>query len=296
MLNLLVGLPGSGKSTYAKEQNGVWISSDAIREELFGDVNDQKHNDKVFDTMKKRTINALNRQELVIYDATNLNAKKRMNLLKELRAKVHIPFIAKCTIFPLPVFKCKMNNWQRDRIVPEFVIEKMWKQFQPPFYDEGWDTISIGNSDDVYDLEFLFSELSAAQDNYHDNPHHSSTIGNHMIEAASVAAEKGFGLKIEKAALFHDIGKPFVKDFLDMKGNHTEIAHYYSHANVGAYLYYQCLPKGYVTKENAEIAALIGYHMDYFAGENRIKNMKKLFSKNFMENLERLHECDMLAH
>lgn len=40
---MMVGLPGSGKSTYAKEladrTNAKLCSSDAIREELTGDIN-----------------------------------------------------------------------------------------------------------------------------------------------------------------------------------------------------------------------------------------------------------------
>ena len=40
-LEILIGIPGSGKSTYAKEEhesnsNSVYLSSDKIREELYG--------------------------------------------------------------------------------------------------------------------------------------------------------------------------------------------------------------------------------------------------------------------
>ena len=34
---MLVSIPCSGKSSFVKEQNGIWISSDKIREELYGD-------------------------------------------------------------------------------------------------------------------------------------------------------------------------------------------------------------------------------------------------------------------
>lgn len=43
MLYILTGLPGSGKSTWAKENlpNAVVVCKDTIREEICGDVNDQ---------------------------------------------------------------------------------------------------------------------------------------------------------------------------------------------------------------------------------------------------------------
>ncbi|HAU35476.1 MAG TPA: phosphohydrolase, partial [Lysinibacillus sp.] len=49
-----VGLPGSGKSTFvkqlAKRENAVVLSSDAIRQELFGDATKQKSR-QVFRTL-----------------------------------------------------------------------------------------------------------------------------------------------------------------------------------------------------------------------------------------------------
>ena len=48
---MLVGLPCSGKSTISKKlaekYNATIFSSDALREEMFGDVNDQTHNQEL---------------------------------------------------------------------------------------------------------------------------------------------------------------------------------------------------------------------------------------------------------
>ena len=56
--NIMIGIPGSGKSNYAKKclinDNTEYLSSDGIRIELYG-FEDQTHNDVVFETMKKRT-------------------------------------------------------------------------------------------------------------------------------------------------------------------------------------------------------------------------------------------------
>lgn len=56
-LYMMIGLPGSGKSTIAKEisksEDAVIVSSDEIRKEL-GDINDQSQNNKVFEEAEKR--------------------------------------------------------------------------------------------------------------------------------------------------------------------------------------------------------------------------------------------------
>ena len=49
---MLVGLPGSGKSTIARQLNDIYgtiiVSPDIIRKDLTGDMNDQSRNTEVF--------------------------------------------------------------------------------------------------------------------------------------------------------------------------------------------------------------------------------------------------------
>lgn len=87
-LYMLVGLPGSGKSFYAKslsEETGAIIhSSDAIREELLGSEEDQSESPKVFALLHCRVKKDLSDGRDVIYDATNINSKRRRAFLQEL--------------------------------------------------------------------------------------------------------------------------------------------------------------------------------------------------------------------
>ena len=78
MLEILIGLPASGKSSYCKDKlkenrDIEIVSSDAIREEVFGDVNDQSHNGEVFNIVFKRVREAILNNRDVILDATNLS-------------------------------------------------------------------------------------------------------------------------------------------------------------------------------------------------------------------------------
>ena len=100
---MLCGLPGSGKSTYAKEladlTGAVICSSDAIRAELFGDINSQTNNDAVFSELHKRVKENLRKNVNVIYDATNISSKRRRAFLRELK---NIPCIKECIIMAVP--------------------------------------------------------------------------------------------------------------------------------------------------------------------------------------------------
>ena len=85
---MMLGLPGSGKSTHAKELaeriNAVIHSSDALREELTGDINNQNNNELVFQTLHKRIKEDLINGKNCIYDACQVKRKDRMNKYKKL--------------------------------------------------------------------------------------------------------------------------------------------------------------------------------------------------------------------
>ena len=88
-LTMLVGLPASGKSTYAKEkaekERAVVCSSDVIRKELYGDENVQGDGNEVFNILHERVKELLSQGWDVIYDATNVKSKRRRAFLREIK-------------------------------------------------------------------------------------------------------------------------------------------------------------------------------------------------------------------
>lgn len=146
VLVMMVGLPASGKSTIAYNlamgNDYIVFSSDALREELYLDVNDndQTHNHELFVELHKRIKTALKEGNNVIYDACNLSSKRRVAFLQELK---HIPCRKECIIAATPYEQCLRNNDSRDRHVPDDVIKRMYKSFDTPYYYEGFDYISI---------------------------------------------------------------------------------------------------------------------------------------------------------
>lgn len=286
-LILLCGIPGAGKSHYAKnyialQPNTIHLSSDAIRAELYGDESTQGNPADVFSVMQKRAIEALNNGQDVIYDATNITRKDRQGIISV------CPKFAKieCHIIWAPIEVCIERDAARERTVGKEVIDRMLKRFQAPYYDEGLDVIHIippSNFNQTSYHNKCFDGMKIT----HDNPHHTLGISEHCGEAAKYILEL-YPKKVNMiaAAEMHDIGKPYVKAFIDSKGNPCNIAHYYQHQCVGAWMSYGC------AWGNPYVAWLISTHMDPFMNTKYYNNLPPFLKKD----IDLLHEADLNAH
>lgn len=291
---MMVGLPGSGKSTLAKQvskkNNAVIHSSDDMRQELFGDENDQQNNELLFQELNKRINRDLRDGKSVVYDATNLSYRRRKLYLDTIKTECY----KECILVATPYEKCLHQNNNRSRKVPKHVMEKMYRCFFVPQYYEGWDHIGIVyNTDEKYELDELFNDLDIITQ---DNMHHSLTIGKHCKKCAKYIEEQYNDEILKMAALLHDIGKKFTKKFEDRKGNPTEEAHFYSHQNVSAYLSLFYL-KNMPIEKILEITNYIQWHMQPFnltTGKAKTKSTK-LLGREVYDNLLRLHEADIRA-
>ena len=297
---MMIGIPGSGKSQeaeiIAKEHNAVIHASDRLREELFRDVNHMGDNGFLFNELHKRIQRDLKAGKNVIYDATNINSKKRISFLKSLK---DIPCEKIAILIMTPYQQCLKNNAERGRSIPESVIEKMYTNFQVPYYYEGFDIVQIvlWQEANVYAPYIVVERYK----NYNqDNEHHQLTLGQHLITAFNYMLSKSLCGENEDipdeltlATLLHDIGKPFCKEFKEGDKN----AHYYNHMNVGAYdsFFYTSS----IECNTLLIAWLINWHMEPFfwkKDEKLKENRLKLWGKDLFEMIEKLHEADLYAH
>ena len=299
LLIVMVGLPGSGKSFIAKQLAEVnddisIVSSDAIREEFYGDANDQSHNDKVFRIVNKRLKEGLIAEKKVILDATNISKKRRKALLRDLKYPKSMAIV-----MAVPEYICKKRDEERDRHVGPDVINRMIKNWCPPHYSEGFDFISI-----VYDYDNSANfynpilALESAVQIGHDNPHHSLSIGGHMLKAGELIQEEfkaGCPFYLYAAALLHDIGKPYVKSY-----GEDGVAHYYNHQNYGSYLglFYADYMK-FSLEETLDFINIIYYHMEPLLSWKRsekaharaIEELGSLYN-----DIMKVHKADINAH
>lgn len=285
-LVILVGPPGVGKTTYASvlkkhKPKIVHLSSDKIRLELWGNEATQGDNNEVFSLMQKRTIEALNNGKDVIYDSTAMTRKDRASIISQCPKFVYI----ETHIIWAPIEVCIERDANRERTVGKEVIDRMLKRFQPPFYDEGIDRIEIIHPEWFDDSSYT-NTIEEAMRIPHDNPHHSVGVREHCIEAYLCAVEQHFNPDVQYAAVYHDIGKPYTKAFIDSKGNPSETAHYYSHHNVSGWLAYG------LTNTSPFRAWLIGNHMEPFFNTKYYQKLPPYLGVY----IDELHLCDLAAH
>lgn len=266
------------------------VSSDAIREEVLGDVNDQSHNQEVFNIIEKRCREALKANKETILDATNLNRKRRINFIKTM-PKCEVEAV----VFAIPFEECCKRNAARDRVVPQVAMDRMYRSFQPPHYAEGFDNIQIVGDKDT-DAMYIFKCEEENNKTPHDNPHHTLSCGEHCLAAELYIKNKyPDEIVLQMAARFHDVGKYKCKVFHNAKGEPTKESHYYSHENVSAYdfiVHYFLMPPQIVI----HIANLIANHMVFYAGEQAMEKRRKLYGAKFWSDLKKIHEADVAAH
>lgn len=301
ILFMMVGLPGGGKTIkageLAKEFNAKIHSSDAIREEILGDVNCQDSNSKVFEVLHSRVMEDLSQGRNTVYDATNINYKRRHEFLQQLN-KFACQKV--CIFMATPFEMCVARNEQRERKVPYEVLARMYKSIWIPYYYEGWDRIEFVYPEEAFTLSVdeLFNKPTTGLNWLsQDNPHHTYSIGHHC--SATYGCIASSSPELQEAALLHDIGKPFTKSFINSKGELTEVAHYYEHHHVSAYdsLFYSN-PK----LDRLYIANVIQWHMRPFElervphAEKAMQKFKRLIGEKMFTDVMLLHEADKKAH
>ncbi|MHC5771283.1 MAG: AAA family ATPase [Nostoc sp.] len=146
--HFLIGVPGSGKSALATliSQTGNYeiISTDEIRQQLYGDQTIQGDWQEIETKALKQIDTAFSKGKSVIYDATNYKRAFRMDFLQKAKALTfNLIWIAWYLNRPLET--CIRWNQQRTHQVPEEIIISMHKVLKtlPPITAEGFAKVNI---------------------------------------------------------------------------------------------------------------------------------------------------------
>lgn len=133
----LVGIPASGKSTFAekyRKKGYVIASTDEARKTLYGDEAIQGNIKDVLCVVYGIVEDAVKNHKNVVVDSTTLTPYERMQILR-----FPARHIAVC--FDTPVDTCLRRNQERERHVPERIILQMYERMIYPSEEEGFEKV-----------------------------------------------------------------------------------------------------------------------------------------------------------
>lgn len=142
-----------------------------------------------------------------------------------------------------------------------------------------------------YDYLFFYiiPELSAMKGCEQNNPYHIYDVWNHTLNVLENIEEKDTVLRL--AALFHDIGKPYVYTEKDGRG------HFYGHADKSCELAQNIMKRlKYSTDEISEVLTLVRYHDTPITPTKKfLRRMLGKMERSVFEKLLSLSRGDVLG-
>jgi predicted kinase len=149
-LYVLSGLPGAGKTTWARENvarlQAVVVCSDDVRRDLQADGRDPSDDDFVFAEVERRARHLLQADRSVILDATHCQRRYR-TYISRLVSGIEVHRVA--VWFDVPLETCLCRNAGRtslrfgDRRRPDDFVRGLADEFEPPSDDEFDEVITV---------------------------------------------------------------------------------------------------------------------------------------------------------
>ena len=254
-VHVMVGVAGSGKSTYVEQQmeddkRSIRLSSDYIREAMPEIRDDNSEVFRVMNSALKTHIKDGYFKD-IYYDATNTSRKRRRALYRNIKSWDKDVDVA-IVFFSVPYFEAvKKNNLREGKErVPEHVILRMHRQLQVPRVGVDCDEIIVKGIpifeevsevvENPTKVEDIFNNMNHSNKSRHwvaelwlsNTEHNSKWHVEDIFTHINMCIENSYNNTLKQIALFHDLGKGICKETKE-----DGYSSYFSHADVGAHYY-----------------------------------------------------------
>ena len=290
---IMVGLPGSGKSTIAKDFENNYhskvFSSDEYRKKLLGSEENQGNNALVFNTIYADLKEFFKSGKDAILDATNITRKGRVQWINLAKS---FGYTITAYVVNTKLSECVKRDSNRERKVGVQVMQKMIKRFECPQYFEGFDCIYITTLNPYN--ESKRSAYLEKMDNFdQNNHHHDFTVGVHCQKLSQYIKNNFPNSSMEEAGSWHDVGKMFTQT-TDEEGE----SHYIGHANYSSYwilTHNEVVNFNNDTNTLLDIIFYVNEHMhirDIIKSTKAVKKYKDIFGEKKYEELIQFNKAD----
>lgn len=321
-VHMTCGIAGSGKSCLASllvnQYNAVYVSSDDLREQWYGNAAVQGDNSALFTEIRQIIRRALNSGKHVVYDATNLSRRRRIHFIRNDVRGYSVTAHAVCP----SLSSCLEQNKRRKRQVREEVIHHMYRNFELPFQEEGFKQVHYYPSikelvSDTFTFEAFLKNPPSYQEFFHsfnilegfsnvyelphDTKKHTFSVSRHLYHTLLEIPkryEQFPPLHVLWAGILHDLGKGETKSFVRFNGETRKYAGYDGHENVGTYLTIRNLHLlGYPQDFIRSTAKLVQFHhFQEIASKKQRKQASLLLNPNEMMELSFLQDSNKSAN
>jgi len=262
ILEILIWIPGAGKSTYTKDKENegfIVVSSDKIRKELYWTYRDQSNPEKVFGVLFSKVNELLSNNKNVIIDATSKSVKDRKEAIKIWKRYNAYIIGVFFDIMPQVANERDILRASYEKDVGEEVIRRSYYRLEIPTYNEWFSEILIlkdyesenlvvnkqvhmiyelisGNynrNNFAYDF---YSNLFEGQKSVwmsHDSEYHNEDVREHLENVVNQALIRNVSNNVIISTIFHDFGKYYSKYYNSWFERYT----FEKHANVSIKLY-----------------------------------------------------------
>lgn len=301
-VHILIGPAGVGKSTFIQENAGdaLVLSSDAIREELYGSLSEgNKHNNEVFQTLLERLREAVEQGDKDVYfDATNLSRKTRTHYYNQIKSwNKDTDVVADILHKPLKTILAQNAQRKGDKFVPVDVVDRMYKSMTIPRIGLDCDEITVT----APDWTEYRAEISHRLDEAHNSPYHAESLREHILMTVEYAKQSEHPERdtLVEIAKHHDLGKAVCRSAKATNNMASRYIHsiygehdrYMLHENVGA-VYYLVKNKNNLTPEVLDVAESIQQHMQAHDGFSQKVIQRNKLSQRVLDLATAFAEID----